>query len=97
MFGSKYCYKIRWETHVTKTLGKLTGVLYLLRCQMEIADQRCGNNSVSYFMSLASYGIELWGRSSHTVTIIFKIENRGSCKNYVINNKMLTFTVYAHL
>jgi hypothetical protein len=105
--------KLSWEPHINSVTGKLSRVIYLLKnLKCHVSDKYIRSAYFAFFHSLISYGILLWGNSSHVqnilllqkkvIRIITDSHRLDHCKPLFVNFKVLTvinlyiFTVVSH-
>lgn len=93
--------KLNWEQHIVNLISKLSSACFLLRrINMIVDESTCRSIYFSYFHSLMSYGIALWGNSparqkvfvmqKKAVRIVAQAKYRDSCKPLFKKLKILT-------
>lgn len=94
---------LTWDDHLIDLQKKLSSSIFAIRKIKErVGVQGAMIVYYSYFHSILSYGLEFWGSSNNTLTIlkiqkhavraIFGLNMRESCRQFFINSKI--FTIY---
>ena len=93
--------KLSWESHIKYISGKLSRVIYLLRSlKNHIPDSYVRCSYFSYFHSIISYGVILWGNAPHVndilllqkkaIRVISGSSHKAHCKPLFIQFKIMT-------
>ena len=94
---------LTWEYHIDFICKKLSRIIYLLRnLKMHLPKEYIRVAYYSYFQSVFSYGLLLWGNSAHiqkvfllqkrAIRIITNSAMREHCKPLFIQEKVMTIT-----
>lgn len=99
--GIRFTGTLDWSAHIQEVSRKLASAVYCIRViKRNLTAEVLRSVYYAYFHSVATYAIQVWGRSSKTenifrqqkkvIRIMYCLEHRESCRQQFRTNRILT-------